>query len=424
MTSSTRLTWPETSVQSESIRSDLPWTLHPFEDADPAAKDLLRIAVAAFFADLSAPIPGVSRYRSIDLTVQLESVDVWSASVIQTVVDLLHWLTGDEWSLSVASAPAPPYVPHQAEFGRADRVQLLSGGLDSLCGALISQRQVRIRTLFVGHTDTARSVKHAQSAVRAVLRDPTSYQLFDIHPPSAASRRNHGPRSRSLMFMALGTAIASACGAGEVVVPENGFTSINPPLDASRGGTLTTRSTHPTTFSLVNGLLADIGLKSIDVVNPYGLLTKGELVAKAFATQPQQKWLPQAAESLSCAKLNNQFVKGGDANINCGLCVACVVRRAAFIRADVADSTDYLVDRLVGHALEGFVSDRRRDISALRKTTVGIEDNALFASASWPRGTDLRHRVGYDATEDESWLLYNSPTDFPNADAHAHIAPD
>ena len=82
-----------------------------------------------------------------------------------------------------------------------------------------------------------------------------------------------------LLFMAMAVAAASGNGASEVLAPENGFTSINPPLEPSRGGPLTTRSTHPWTFHALRELLSALSLSTISVHNPYGYLTKGELVA-------------------------------------------------------------------------------------------------------------------------------------------------
>ena len=45
-------------------------------------------------------------------------------------------------------------------------------------------------------------------------------------------------RSRSILFIALGLAAASARGGVPLLIGENGFTSLNPPLASERAGSL------------------------------------------------------------------------------------------------------------------------------------------------------------------------------------------
>jgi hypothetical protein len=53
-------------------------------------------------------------------------------------------------------------------------------------------------------------------------------------------------RSRSLLYLALGLTAAAAFGpAPPLIVPENGWISLNPPLTLSRLGPYSTRTTHP-----------------------------------------------------------------------------------------------------------------------------------------------------------------------------------
>jgi hypothetical protein len=193
------------------------------------------------------------------------------------------------------------------------------------------------------------------------------------------------------MFMALGVCAASAAGATEVVVPENGFTSVNPPLDPSRGGPLTTRSTHPWTLQCLNQLLHLLNLNGVAVNNPYARLTKGQLVGSALPdAQSQKRWRTAVGASLSCAKLDANYFPGGSPNVNCGLCIACVVRRAAFLAAEILDPTEYAVDLLKGQARKDLIHARRADIASLRwATRRGVDEDCVLASAVWPPGTDF-----------------------------------
>jgi hypothetical protein len=192
------------------------------------------------------------------------------------------------------------------------------------------------------------------------------------------------------MFIALAIAAASAGGATDVIVPENGFTSINPPLDPSRGGILTTRSTHPWTFYSLRHLLSLLGLSGIAVTNPHDDVTKGELLCRTSPELSDALWRPAVGGSLSCAKLDSQRFKGGSPNINCGLCVACVVRRAAFISAGLSDPTEYAIERLAGQPRDDLIRARRADIGSLRHAVrAGFDEDGILASAMWPPQTDF-----------------------------------
>src|SRR5262249_51932596 len=86
-------------------------------------------------------------------------------------------------------------------------------------------------------------------------------------------------RSRSLLFLALGLAVASIHGV-PLWIPENGFASINPPLGSERLGSLSTRTTHPTFLQGLTAALAKVGAHSA-IENPFAGSTKGEMFQMA-----------------------------------------------------------------------------------------------------------------------------------------------
>ena len=378
------LGWPRAGAAGLSVSSTLMWDLETFAGAPAVARDLFRITAAAYLADTAVSKPPVSLHRNIDLVVHVEDPGPWRGSGLTGVADILHWLTGDAWTLSVEGAAATLPL---AVAEPASRIQLLSGGLDSLCGALIGLRDAGAETRFVGHRDASKAVRHAQNTIGDAIGSHP-YDRHELFIRDASRRKNHGPRSRSLMFMTLGVMTAVAHSASELWVPENGFTSINPPLDAGRGGTLTTRSTHPYTFHLVTELLASMGI-DVAVRNPFANLTKGELVAAALPDLLSDRYLASTATSFSCAKGGTQFYHG-NSNHNCGLCVACVVRRGAFFGADIADPTPYDCELLTGDDLAALVQHRWRDVVTLRDAfAAGISEDAVLSSGLWPMDTDL-----------------------------------
>jgi hypothetical protein len=145
----------------------------------------------------------------------------------------------------------------------------------------------------------------------------------------------------------------------------------------------------------MRSLLADAGIQ-VDLVNPYELLTKGELVGAA--AEACESFTDGIAMTLSCAKLNGQYL-GGNPNHNCGLCIACLTRRGGMLASGLSDTTPYLADTLVGDRLATLKRNRRGDVQAVRAgLSRPIDEFALTGLSQFPdeydlaAATDLAHR--------------------------------
>ncbi|MEU9686760.1 hypothetical protein [Amycolatopsis japonica] len=382
--------WPAKPGRTAAIHADLGWSLAELGPAQPAAKDFLRIAAAAYVADRTTSRPQLTMCRDLHIVVHVEQPDVWTRDGLDRLADLLHWLTGDNWRIElVAAKTTPAHNRPDAEVEPTDIVSLLSGGLDSLCGALL-HFDTEDDIVFLGHRDSSTAVRKAQDTIKAALykrRPDASYLRYAFRP--ATTTRESTPRTRSLLFMAMATALASGRSATTILVPENGFTSINPPLEPSRGGPLTTRSTHPWTFHTLQMLLNTLPLDRMTITNPYAAETKGAMVAAALRPDSADD-LELAAATLSCAKLNAGRLPGGNPNLNCGLCIACLVRRGAFIAAKRVDRTQYLADVLTGATHKRLKHIRRHDIAAWTYATdAGFDEYRVIASGLWPPNTDF-----------------------------------
>ena len=319
------------------------------------------------------------------LHVQLLEPTSWTHA-INDLADLLCWLTGDSWELELAREDADRSTAEPQEVEPVGTVALLSGGLDSYCGAVIAGPEDR---LFVGHWDNS-TVKGVQNAVARWMSYAfgTTFKYEQIRVAQAEKKREPSSRSRSLLFMALAVAIADARGAPSVEIPENGYTSLNPPLGPERGGALSTRSTHPSTIARFNGILAAVRLDVAATV-PHSDLTKGQLVALAEA-QGLPGFQDGVAATLSCGKLDGRTYRGGNPNHHCGLCYPCIVRRGGILAAAVDDTTPYLSETLSGAALSRLHRNRASDIEAVRRAVAsGFTDELLLSMASFPEEHDL-----------------------------------
>ena len=383
------LRWPTTVGETGTVKSAIGWWLSSLGPIPTQAIDLVRIAGSAYLVDRLSGRPS-SFTRRLHLTVEVADPEPWEGQAINQLAQLLFWLTGDTWDLHLVQDPTAPDDPVAEASGGLDSVALLSGGLDSYLGALHLLSSLSESPLFVGHYDTATAVRRAQNTVHSWLQEsytlPPSYTQIEF--TQVAGKKESSSRSRSLFFVALGTAVAASRGASKLFVPENGFTSLNFPLHPNRAGALSTRSTHPETFYRVNMLLRSLDL-SLAVANPFATYTKGEEMRLVADSHPPTGWDRIAGLTVSCSKLDGARIRGGNSTLNCGLCYACVTRRAAFIAADVNDSTIYLSNELTGNARLELLERRYSDRAAISYAiTRGIDDDVIDAG-TWPPDADL-----------------------------------
>lgn len=172
------------------------------------------------------------------------------------------------------------------------------------------------------------------------------HRQFHLHRGSkrldgSSFRSETSTRSRSLLFLALGLAVAERAGS-TLWIAENGFASLNPPLGPDRRGSLSTHTTHPRFLRELSALMQSVGGHGL-IENPFEALTKGEMfrrVADAVGVDAASQYL---SSTNSCSHTDARY-SGAPVGSSCGVCFGCLVRRAAFIASGVPDTTTYLVD--------------------------------------------------------------------------------
>ena len=339
------------------------------------AWDFLSVALAVFAADRFVLRSDSSDAwtRTIALDVELVDPDPWTAQA-KPLADALRFLSGDIWYLRFhTGGRAPPgFAPRLTD---RDCVCLFSGGLDSLIGAM-NLVVAKKRPFLISQASPKEGNVQADLARKLGLAD----HRFD----GRVNERGNKPyeessRARSLLFFAYGALAASSLG-GELIVPENGLISINPPLTRRRIGSLSTRTTHPHFISSLQAVLNAVGL-GVTLVNPYATQTKGEMLAQC--QDPQIGKL--AHLSYSCGK-------GKRKNMQCGVCVPCLIRRASFHAAGLKDATPYFTPNLALAADNDDVQAARLAVAQL-----ATRNMARWAAEAGPLPTDpVRHGVLVD----------------------------
>lgn len=290
------------------------------------AWDLVALAVAVIAADRHCNRLATSEdgwTRVIDLTVSVSDPSLWEG--LKPLIErMLRFLSGDVWSTCFVPSEFQPTPPRNRVTSRSEScVSLLSGGLDSLIGAIDLSAKGE-NPLFVSNRvrgDCRRQSDFAKAvAIQGHLVALNHNAKTDTPNPEISQR------PRSLAFIAFGVLAATVLdrySQGETVdlyVPENGFIGLNVPLTRLRAGSLSTRTTHPIFMRDMQGLLDSLGLR-IRLMNPYRLKTKGEMMMDCA---DQNLLARLAPDSMSCGRSGRSYQ-------HCGRCLPCLVRRAAFL---------------------------------------------------------------------------------------------
>lgn len=295
-----------------------------------ATWDFVLFAFAVCAADFVAIRKGTADgwTRELELDITLNEPGPWLHERAK-LERMLRVLTGDFWTLNFLVGGPPPPAGTRVLCDR-DCVALLSGGLDSLVGGIDACAQGR-HPIFVSqlaHEDSDRQRNYA-----AMLGGRTWHQQWSHR---IVFRGPHEPstRGRSMAFYGLAVLASSLLPVQQpdIIVPENGFISVNPPLLPGRMASLSTRTTHPLFMYQLQEVLPLLGV-NVQLQMPYRFKTKGEMLIEC---RDQTLLRQYASDTTSCGRYRTYNRK------HCGRCVPCMVRKAAFLRwGPSTDATEY-----------------------------------------------------------------------------------
>jgi 7-cyano-7-deazaguanine synthase in queuosine biosynthesis len=350
----------EPKARGYPLHHNLPaFFIRPFPPP-PAVAAFLLAALGVWAGDKLLPRKSAPDAWTREIVLHLPTTPAW-LRLAPPLEEILNFLTGDQWTIKYRESPLNlGFAGSWDHPWRPQAVSLFSGGLDSLAGA-VNQLEAGRRLLLVSHHDYGQlaGLQKTLAGALAAHYGPERVQHLGLRVqfPEAPELTL---RSRSLLFLALGLTAAAAFGPDmPLVIPENGWVSLNPPLTLNRLGPYTTRTTHPYFLARLTRLWRDAGINQ-PLLNPYQGLTKGELLEQCRNRELLEKL---ARRSSSCARpVASRWRRqaGGE----CGYCYPCLLRRAALHRLGWDKGEDYLLDVLADPgALRHRV--RGRDLRAL-----------------------------------------------------------
>ena len=247
-----------------------------FEALPARSADLLEVALAAYTADRLTKRffkNEASGQRSFQIRMAVREPDVWNDDIVSdNLRQFLNWVSGDDWSFE--------FIKRKSDFTLAESetylfgvplqepvtVSLFSGGLDSLAGLAKHALQLTDGScvLVSGITNNRplgaqkNQIRRIKAALkhRQVNRRPDVRHVavrFGIDNPLDKPEEK-SQRTRSVVFLALGTATAFQADTDTLLVYENGLGALNLPLNESQLGVDNYRGVHPRSLRMASEL--------------------------------------------------------------------------------------------------------------------------------------------------------------------------
>ena len=320
-----------------------------FEALPARSADLLEVALAAYTADRLTKRffkNEASGQRSFQIRMEVREPDVWNDDTVSdNLRQFLNWVSGDHWSFE--------FIKRKSDFTLAESerylfgvplqepvfVSLFSGGLDSLAGLAqhALQRPAGTCVLVSGITNNRPldAQKKQIQRIKAVLKHrPANHGprirhvavRFGINNPSRKPEEK-SQRTRSVVFLALGTATAFQADTDTLWVYENGLGALNIPLNESQLGVDNYRGVHPRSLRMASELFEKVLGRKIHIENPCLFVTKAEMCQHLKSAH----LVEAIAETVSCDSYPIRKV----GQSQCGFCTSCVLRRMSIHAADL-----------------------------------------------------------------------------------------
>lgn len=311
--------------------------------------DLLYISLAIFAADrIIRRDDGYDNWsRNIKIYIPVLNLKVWNDNR-KLLEEMLNFLSGDTWDFEFRKRSLTLIeISHKEKMEKSkekiedyDQICMFSGGLDSFIGAINLLETGKKNIMFVSHYGGGKGTKEYQDILKEKIIEKYDLKISNFNQffAKVVNGVEDTTRTRSFMFFSHAIALATMLNKKvDIIIPENGFISLNIPSTLSRIGTSSTRTTHPYYLKLLQQLLDNLQLE-IKLKNPYQFYTKGEMIENC----KNIKFLEEnISNTMSCSHPDSGRMQGEKTTKHCGYCLPCVIRQASIKKAGITDSSLY-----------------------------------------------------------------------------------
>ena len=296
--------------------------------------DMLTFAAAIFACDIAFKRGKNENFiRSIGLTVPVVNLAKFS-SLHDEILFILGKLSDDAWHINFTQRQG--FIENKIEnkpIKENSCVLLLSGGLDSLSGAINiakSYKDIQLVSHVTGNPVVRKAQKNVVDYLDKLYPDMFKWTPIFVSgkkPPynkymfPSDNQREETQRTRSFLFLTLAGIFARRKGYRDIIfIAENGQLAIHLPFTSARISSFSTHTAHPEVINGMGKVLSSLLSYEIRVVNPFVYLTKAEVINDVL-----QNHQSAAKLAVSCWKASRVV---GERN-HCGACIPCLIRRIA-----------------------------------------------------------------------------------------------
>jgi 7-cyano-7-deazaguanine synthase in queuosine biosynthesis len=316
------------------------------------ATDLLEIAALVYTADQAVGRGGVKEFeygqkwrRHFRFEFAVRRPERWRRPEVSSALgELLSFLSDDDYEFGFSAHPSPPpaqgyfrSLEHDTNPEGIEEVILLSGGLDSLGGAVTEILQSRRKVALVSHRSSGKIYARQTDVVQALTDVLPDQRLRPLHVAVEVNKgkrlnRDFMQRTRSFLFGTLAALVAHLLGKQRVRFYENGVTSLNLPISPHVLGGRASRTTHPQTLRGMEKLFGLIFDQQFTVENPFEWYTKTQVLQLIRSAGCGTL----CAKTSSCVKTWTRTLQ----HPHCGCGSQCVERRVSALAAGLDEKED------------------------------------------------------------------------------------
>ncbi|MBN8698841.1 MAG: hypothetical protein J0L54_04460 [Chitinophagales bacterium] len=282
--------------------------------------------------------------REMRFFIKVRDYDFWKKkNVNQKLSDALTFVSGDlSYSFTFIkggkdTGQANLYDVEGISLHKRENsvVALFSGGLDSLAGALEVLETTDKNLILISHRSNNSAITQIQGGVFGMLNKdyPGRIQYFpfycNLHGERAVEETQ---RSRIFLYTAIAHSLSSLASEEEILVFENGITSINFYKRQDQINARSSRTTHPKALHLLEDFYTMVGGKRHYIRHPFLYNTKTDIFNKIKRFGKAH----YINSTISCTKTFLTFENNSQAT-HCGGCSQCIDRRFAAFASGLED---------------------------------------------------------------------------------------
>lgn len=290
----------------------------------PVNEDVATIAESLALADrMFSRHRSVTWSRLIDIQIPVFEIEIFQRPfVYDSLVDAVHFLTGDTWNIRFVRRRKPPISQNVLPFEkiRHKYVTPYSDGLDSFAQAILLEHENGPEEIL--KLRSARMGRDSDELQRPVLRVPRGF--------GSLPKKEQTYRTRPFVFFSFAGIGAVVAKAEAVVIGESGQGAFGPPL-VPYADEWPFRSTHPGFLARMEIYLSNVLGEAVPFIMPQKWRTKGEVLRELKVRNLLGKW--QETSSCSVRPVGKH---GAGA---CGICGGCTLRALAVHSASL-DATE------------------------------------------------------------------------------------